>query len=88
MIDQMNPHLSDETLNEFLDEALEGSARAAAAAPLAACAACSSRLEALSVVLSELEHLPAAPLGRDLRAGVMAAVRAERQAVMRAAKTD
>ncbi len=79
----MNPHLSDETLNEFLDQALEGSVRSAAAAHLEACAACSARMQMLSAVFSDLADLPPAPLARDLRAGVLAAVRAQRPAKLR-----
>ena len=83
MTDSLHPHLADETLNEFLDQALEEPARAAAAEHLAACAACSTRLEALRVVFSELADLPPAPLGRDLRLGVLSAVRAQRPAQIR-----
>jgi uncharacterized membrane protein YccF (DUF307 family) len=83
MTERRNPHLADETLNEFLDQALGPAARAAAAEHLATCAACSARLEALSAVFSSLAELPPAPLGRDLRAGVMAAVRAPRPAQLR-----
>jgi anti-sigma factor RsiW len=67
MTERRNPHLADETLNEFLDQALGPAARAAAAEHLATCAACSARLEALSAVFSSLAELPPAPLGRDLR---------------------
>lgn len=76
MSNRVNPHVSDETLNEFLDGALEGSARAAVEAHLAGCRACSARLEALGAVFTGLATLPEAPLAHDLRAGVMAAVRA------------
>ena len=83
MTDRLIPHLSDELLNEYLDAALAPSARSTAAAHLAACPACAERLSSLSVVFSELAKLPPAPLRRDLRAGVMAAVRAQRPTALR-----
>lgn len=83
MSDRVNPHLSDKLLNEFLDGALDGSARADVEAHLAACGACSARLEALGAVFAGLATLPQAPLGRDLRLGVMAAVRAQSQTALR-----
>ena len=83
MTEAFRPHLTDETLNEFLDQALEAPARAAVAEHLATCAACSRRLEALRAVFSGLAELPPAPLGRDLRAGVLAAVRAQGPARLR-----
>ena len=83
MTDRLSPHLSDEALNEYLDEALAPAAQRAAAAHLAACAACSAHLSSLSVVFSELAQLPPAPLRRDLRARVMAAVHAQRPTALR-----
>jgi anti-sigma factor RsiW len=83
MTERLNAHLADETLNEFLDRALAAPARATAAEHLATCAACTRRLEALQAVFSELADLPPAPLARDLRVGVMAAVRAQRPAQLR-----
>ncbi len=83
MTDRLIPHLSDEQLNEYVDEALAPSARSAAAAHLATCPDCAARLSSLSLVFSELAQLPPAPLRRDLRAGVMAAVRAQRPTALR-----
>jgi anti-sigma factor RsiW len=83
MTERLNPHLSDETLNELLDQTLEAPARDAAAAHLATCAACAGRLDSLRAVFSGLADLPPAPLGRDLRAGVMAAVRQQQPAHLR-----
>ena len=83
MTERLNTHLTDETLNEYLDLALDLAAHDAAAAHLTSCAACATRLEALRAVFSGLADLPPAPLQRDLRAGVMAAVRAQRPAPLR-----
>ena len=83
MTDRLSPHLPDEVLNEYLDEALPPVARGAAAAHLATCQVCSARLASLGVVFSGLAQLPPAPLRRDLRAGVMAAVRAQRPTALR-----
>ena len=76
MTELANAHLSDETINEYLDSALEGAAHAAAEAHLAGCSVCAGRRAALAAVFSGLEALPDAPLARDLRPAVMAAVRA------------
>lgn len=59
-------HLSDETLNEYLDEALSSAARAEAGAHLAVCAACAARLGALQSLFAELEGLPEQALAHDL----------------------
>jgi anti-sigma factor RsiW len=83
MTDRVNPHLSNDTLNEFLDGALDGSARAEVEAHLAACRVCSARLEVLGAVFAGLASLPQLALGRDLRSGVMAAVRAQNQTALR-----
>ena len=83
MSDRVDQHLSDELLNEFLDGALDSTARAGVEAHLAACADCSARQEALGAVFARLATLPQAPLGRDLRSGVMAAVRAQSQTALR-----
>jgi anti-sigma factor RsiW len=83
MTDFMSPHLTDESLNEYLDGLLAAAAQSAAASHLATCTACSERLASLRAVFSGLEQLPPAPLRRDLRAGVMAAVRAQPAAVVR-----
>jgi len=75
MTELPSPHLTDDTLNEYLDDALQGAARSAAAAHLASCAECAGRLEALRALFAGLEALPEAPLERSLTPGVMAYVR-------------
>lgn len=67
-------HLNEETLNEYLDGALETVERAAAEAHLAACPQCSARLVELQTLFATLEALPAEPLTRDLSASVEAAL--------------
>jgi len=65
-------HLSEELLNEYLDEALDESSRQQAASHLAQCAGCRARLEALQWVFSSLGSLPEIPLARDLTPRVLA----------------
>jgi len=67
-------HLTDETLNEYIDEALPPSARAAAAAHLAGCAACAARLAALEGVVARFEAVQVPALGRDLSSDVLRAI--------------
>jgi len=66
-------HLTEETINEYLDDALALPARAAAAAHLAGCADCAAQLQALRAVFDALETLPDGVLERDLVPGVVAA---------------
>ncbi|HEY2979882.1 MAG TPA: zf-HC2 domain-containing protein [Anaerolineales bacterium] len=68
-------HLSDEQLNEYLDQALTAEARAAAVAHLAACADCSARLTALQGLFAAIESLPEQALSRDLGGSVVHALR-------------
>jgi len=67
-------HLTEETLNEYLDGELAPAARAAADGHLSACADCWARLEALRGLFVELEDLPDARLARDLATAVVAAL--------------
>jgi anti-sigma factor RsiW len=67
-------HLTDETLNEYLDEALPPAARAAAADHLADCAACAARLASLQSVVARFEILYVPALSHDLSAGVLAGI--------------
>jgi len=67
-------HLTDETLNEFLDDALPPAARAAAAGHMAGCAACAARLAALEGVVARFEAVQVPALSRDLSAGVLRAI--------------
>ncbi len=68
-------HLSDETLNEWLDQALEAHSRPAVEAHLAACRDCAARLDILRSLFARLEALPDLPLERDLSASVVTAIR-------------
>lgn len=65
-------HLSAETLNLYLDGALDTEARAAADAHLAGCAACRGELAALGELFAALEALPPEPLPADLVGPVLA----------------
>lgn len=58
-------HLSDELLNEYLDNEL--SDRIQAEAHLAVCEDCAARLAALQALFNEIESLPEVPLSRSLR---------------------
>jgi anti-sigma factor RsiW len=82
MIDNLDPHLTDEMLNEFLDQALDRPAHAAAEAHLAACGQCAARLAELGAVFVNLAALPDRPLEHDLTPGVMSAVRRHQRLVM------
>src|SRR5437867_695761 len=70
-----NAHLEDTLLNEYLDEALEPSARTEVETHLAHCADCASRLMELRMLFADLESLPDLRLARDLAPGVLAAAR-------------
>jgi len=67
-------HLPEETLHEYLDNALSPQARAAADAHLQDCAACQVELETLRSLFAEIESLPEAPLERDLSPVIVAAL--------------
>jgi len=66
-------HLSDEILNEYLDDAF--SDRISAEKHLAECADCAARLAALQALFTQLDSLPEMTLSRDLAAPVMRRVR-------------
>jgi hypothetical protein len=83
MTDRPSTHLSEATLNEYVDQALGEPERAAVSAHLAGCPVCTERLAALRVLFVGLAELPSAPLGRDLRAGVLASLSAGRAAPLR-----
>jgi hypothetical protein len=55
-------HLSDDLLNEFLDEALAAESRAETETHLAICEMCSARLAELRTLLANLDSLPELPL--------------------------
>lgn len=65
-------HPNDETLNEYLDDALDAPARAQLAAHLAVCPRCAARLESLRALFAALDALPEEPLARDLSTSVLA----------------
>jgi len=64
-------HLTEETLNLFLDQALAEPEALAAQAHLAACPACSARLADLSLVFSRLETLGDSQIDLDLGPAVL-----------------
>jgi len=64
-------HLTTETLNQYLDEALDAPARAAAESHLAACEVCQAELDALRELFAALATLTPEPLPIDLAAPVL-----------------
>lgn len=65
-------HLDEITLNEYLDHALDKSARVEAESHLQTCANCRAKLEELRMLFTELEELPEACLEHDLTSAVLA----------------
>jgi anti-sigma factor RsiW len=61
-------HISDELLNEYLDNALQD--RAPVDSHLSSCDECAARLTALRDLFAELESLPELALSRDLAAPI------------------
>jgi len=80
----MPPHLTDEALNEYLDAALPPDERADAAAHLKHCLPCTTRLDALRALFTDLAALPDLPLTRDLAPAVLKALPAQAPAPTRA----
>ena len=75
MTEPLRPtHLSDDALNEYLDQALPPGAMTRAQSHLAACAACTKRLDALRALFADLETLPEVALARDLSPTVVRAL--------------
>ena len=66
-------HLSEELLNEYLDNALSN--RASVEDHLVQCVDCAARLTALKVLFAEIESLPEAGLSRDLAVPVILTLR-------------
>jgi anti-sigma factor RsiW len=64
-------HLSNETLNLYLDNTLDSRQRAAADAHLAVCEACQAELSALRRLFATIEALPLDLLPADLTARVL-----------------
>jgi anti-sigma factor RsiW len=71
-------HLSDETLNEYIDHALSPELQAGAEAHLAACPQCAGRLGELQALVADLIALPELALGYDLAPTVV--IQIEKQA--------
>ena len=65
-------HLSESSLNEYLDERLAPAGRQAAGRHLNECAECRSRLEELRLVFRSLDALTERPLPRDLKPAILA----------------
>ena len=67
----MMDHFSEDTLNEYLDGALEGGLRRQVEAHLTGCGACQARLTALDRVGAALAGLPEQPPVHDLAPAIM-----------------
>ena len=65
-------HLTDDTLNEYLDDALDGVARQAVAAHLASCPTCHQTVAEMQNLFATLAQLPELPLSADLTGRVLA----------------
>jgi len=75
----MPNHLDDDTLNEYLDSALDAARRAEVDAHLTACVDCAARVEKLRLLFTAIESAPHAPLHRDFSASVVAALQERHQ---------
>lgn len=64
-------HLTDDTLNEYIDNALAPASRAEVDAHLAVCATCSAELDVLRALFAQIESLPEVALQRDLAPAVV-----------------
>jgi hypothetical protein len=82
MTDQPPVHLSDDTLYEYLDEALAPAELAQAGAHLVGCGECAGRLAQLRALFAGLEALPDAALSRDLSPAITHALRRPRPTVV------
>lgn len=65
-------HLSDETINEYLDENLAPGLRAEVEAHLTICPPCSARLDELYALFASLDSLPNLPLEVDFAPVILA----------------
>lgn len=66
--------LTDDLLNEYLDDTLDAGTRAAVTARLAVAPAARARLARLEALFADLDHLPDLPEPRDFSAGVLSAI--------------
>jgi anti-sigma factor RsiW len=73
----MSEHLTDNTLNEYLDSALAPARREDVERHLAACRECALRLERIRGLFVRLDSLPDLPLERDLSPGVLTRIRSD-----------
>lgn len=66
-------HLTEQQLNDFVDQALDASDADAVSAHLQSCAQCTREIEALRALLERVNGLPASIMpARDLRPGIWA----------------
>ena len=73
----MNGHIDDTRLNDYVEGLVTEDVARQIDVHLAACEACSGRLEALTMLLSELAELPDEAMpARDLWSGVRAGIEA------------
>ncbi len=75
MSELMHNHLDETALHEYLDEALDPTARTEVEAHLAGCSTCAARLAELQVLFTALEFLPEVSLEHDLTPAVLEAIR-------------
>lgn len=74
-------HLTEETLHEYLDNALSPAARADVDGHFAVCADCTAELAALRQLFAEIESLPGVALERNLTPAVLAQLGATKVSV-------
>ncbi len=67
-------HLTNDTLNQYLDHTLSAADQTAAAAHLDACPACRAELARLQDLFARLDAVAELPLSTDLTAQIMAAL--------------
>ena len=65
-------HLTEDQLNEYLDNLLNGQMRQSVEIHLSQCADCRNQVEALKQVFADLTNLPEIPLPRDLTPVILA----------------
>ena len=65
-------HLTENQLNEYLDNLLDEQTRQSVEIHLSQCADCRNRVEALKQIFADLDNLPEIPLPRDLTPDILA----------------
>ncbi|MBN1305595.1 MAG: zf-HC2 domain-containing protein [Anaerolineales bacterium] len=68
-------HITEELLNEYLDQALDQAAAGSIDRHLQSCRVCTARMQGLQRLFEELAALPEEPLTRDLAPGILARLR-------------